>query len=73
MPANGNNPIKAVTKKERNKKDGEVAEAETETKSDNNAEAPKKDATSETPKNEDTKEAPKAEAAPEAPKGEEKK
>ena len=73
MPANGNNPIKAVPKKERNKKDGEGAEAKTETKSDNNAEAPKKDATSETPKNEDTKEAPKDEAAPEAPKGEEKK
>ena len=73
MPANGNNPIKAVPKKERSKKDGEGAEAKSETKSDNNAEAPKKDATSETPKNEDTKEAPKAEAAPEAPKGEEKK
>ena len=37
MPANGNNPIKAVPKKERNKKDGEGAEAKTETKSDNNA------------------------------------
>ena len=31
MPANGNNPIKAVPKKERNKKDGEGAEAKTET------------------------------------------
>ena len=56
MPANGNNPNKAVPKKERNKKE------------EDNKEAPKAEAApaAETPK----EEAPKAEAAPkeEAPK-----
>ncbi len=58
MPANGNNPNKAVPKKERNKKE------------EDNKEAPKAEAApaEEAPKGE----APKAEAAPaeEAPKGE---
>jgi len=58
MPANGNNPNKAVPKKERNKKE------------EDNKEAPKAEAApaSEAPK----EEAPKAEAAPaaEAPKEE---
>ena len=58
MPANGNNPNKAVPKKERNKKE------------EDNKEAPKAEAApaAETPK----EEAPKAEAAPaaEAPKEE---
>ena len=58
MPANGNNPNKAVPKKERNKKE------------EDNKEAPKAEAApaAEAPK----KEAPKAEAAPaaEAPKEE---
>ena len=58
MPANGNNPNKAVPKKERNKKE------------EDGAEAPKADAApaAEAPK----EEAPKAEAAPaaEAPKEE---
>ena len=62
MPANGNNPNKAVPKKDR-KKDGESAEAPKE-------EAPKADAApaAEAPK----EEAPKADAAPaaEAPKEE---
>ena len=55
MPANGNNPQKAVPKKER-KKEGESSEA------------PKADAApaAEAPK----EEAPKADAAPEAPKEE---
>ena len=57
MPANGNNPNKAVPKKERNKKE------------EDNKEAPKAEAApAEAPK----EEAPKAEAAPaaEAPKAE---
>ena len=63
MPANGNNPNKAVPKKERNKKEEE------------NKEAPKAEAApaAEAPKAEAPKEeAPKAEAAPaaEAPKEE---
>ena len=62
MPANGNNPNKAVPKKERNKKEEDNKEAP-------KAEAPKEEA----PKAEAPKEeAPKAEAAPaaEAPKEE---
>ena len=55
MPANGNNPNKAVPKKERNKKE------------EDGKEAPKETAPAEAPK----EEAPKAEAAPvEAPKEE---
>ena len=55
MPANGNNPNKAVPKKERNKKE------------EDGKEAPKEAAPAEAPK----EEAPKAEAAPaEAPKEE---
>jgi small subunit ribosomal protein S16 len=63
MPANGNNPNKAVPKKERNKKEEDNKEAPKE-------EAPKAEAApaAEAPK----EEAPKAEAAPaaEAPKEE---
>ena len=63
MPANGNNPNKAVPKKERNKKEEDNKEAP-------NEEAPKVEAApaEEAPK----EEAPKAEAAPaaEAPKEE---
>ena len=63
MPANGNNPNKAVPKKERNKKEEDNKEAP-------KAEAPKEEAApaAEAPK----EEAPKAEAAPaaEAPKEE---
>ncbi len=63
MPANGNNPNKAVPKKERNKKEEDNKEAPKE-------EAPKPEAApaAEAPK----EEAPKAEAAPaaEAPKEE---
>ena len=68
MPANGNNPIKAVPKKERKKESAEAPKAEAAPA----AEAPKAEATpaAEAPK----EEAPKAEAAPaaEAPKEEEK-
>ena len=64
MPANGNNPNKAVPKKERNKKEEDGKEAPKEAAP---AEAPKEAAPAEAPK----EEAPKAEAAPaEAPKEE---
>ena len=68
MPANGNNPNKAVPKKERNKKEEDNKEApKAETSKE---EAPKAEAApaAEAPK----EEAPKAEAAPaaEAPKAE---
>ncbi len=68
MPANGNNPNKAVPKKERNKKEEDNKEAP-KAEAAPAAEAPKEEA----PKAEAPKEeAPKAEAAPaaEAPKEE---
>ena len=61
MPANGNNPKKAVPKKER-KKEGEEAPAAAPKTEAAPAEAPKAEAPA--------AEAPKAEAAPEAPKAE---
>ena len=76
MPANGNNPKKAVPKKER-KKEGEEAPAAPKAEAAPAAEAPKEEApkaeaapAAEAPK----EEAPKAEAAPaaEAPKEEQK-
>jgi small subunit ribosomal protein S16 len=54
MPKAGNNPHKAIPKKDRKKSD--------------NAEAPKVEAAKEAPKVEAAKEAPKVEAAKEAPK-----
>jgi small subunit ribosomal protein S16 len=61
MPANGNNPIKAVPKKERKKEEAPKEEA------------PKTEAAAEAPKEEAPKEeAPKTEAAAEAPKEEKK-
>jgi len=63
MPANGNNPKKAIPKKERNKEAGGT-EVKTETKTETNPEAPKVD---------EKKEAPKVEAASNEPKEEEKK
>ena len=68
MPANGNNPNKAIPKKERNKKEEDKTEA-SKAEAAPAAEAPKEEA----PKEEALKEeAPKAEAAPaaEAPKEE---
>ena len=62
MPKPGNNPLKAVPKKDRKK---------TETKQEDKKEAPKQDAKKEAPK-QDAKEAPKQDAK-EAPKLEEKK
>ncbi len=76
MPANGNNPNKAIPKKERNKKEEDKTEAP-KAEAAPAAEAPKEEApkaeaapAAEAPKEED----PKAEAAPaaEAPKEEKK-
>jgi small subunit ribosomal protein S16 len=71
MPANGNNPNKAIPKKERNKKEEDKTEA-SKAEAAPAAEAPKAEAApaAEAPK----EEAPKAEAAPaaEAPKEEKK-
>ena len=65
MPTNGNNPHKAVPKKDR-KKEAPKAEAP-------KAEAPKAEATkAEAPKGEAKKEAPKTEAKKEAPKKKDK-
>ena len=63
MPAAGNNPNKAIPKKERNKEAGGT-EVKTETKTETSPEAPKVD---------EKKEAPKVEAASNEPKEEEKK
>ena len=83
MPARGNNPQKAIPKKDR-KKEGETGEVKSETpkevakaetpKETAKAEAPKETAKAETPKEtakaETPKEAAKAEAPKEAPKAE---
>ncbi len=77
MPANGNNPNKAIPKKERNKKEEDKTEA-SKAEAAPAAEAPKAEAApaAEAPKAEaaSAAEAPKAEAAPaaEAPKEEKK-
>ena len=70
MPANGNNPIKAVPKKERKKEEAPKEEApKTEAAAEApKEEAPKTEAAAEAPK----EEAPKTEAAAEAPKEEKK-
>ena len=67
MPANGNNPNKAIPKKERNKKEEDKTEAP-KAEAAPAAEAPKEEA----PKTEAAAEAPKTEAAAEAPKEEKK-
>jgi len=68
MPAKGNNPQKAIPKKDR-KKEGETGEAKAETpKEEAKAETPKEEAKAETPKEEAKAEKPKEEA-----KAEEKK
>jgi small subunit ribosomal protein S16 len=69
MPANGNNPNKAVPKKERNKKEEDGKEAPKAEAAP--AEAPKEEAPAEAPKAEAAPaEAPKEEAPAEAPKEE---
>ena len=85
MPENGNNPNKAIPKKERNKKEDDKKEETPKADAAPAAEAPKEDSKKETPKadaapaagapKEDSKkEAAKADAAPaaEAPKEEKK-
>ena len=68
MPAKGNNPMKAVPKKERKKEAKEESPKEGQ-KADAPKEAPKADEK----KADAPKEAPKADAPKEAPKAEEKK
>jgi ribosomal protein S16 len=77
MPAKGNNPQKAIPKKDR-KKEGEAEAPKEEAKAEAKAEAPKEEAKAEAPKAEAPKEeakaeAPKEEAKTEAPKEVEKK
>ena len=71
MPANGNNPHKAIPKKDRKK---EAPKAEAPKAEVPKAEAPKAEAKKEAPKTEaaPTTEAPKTEAKKEAPKKEDK-
>jgi small subunit ribosomal protein S16 len=70
MPKPGNNPQKAVPKKERKKEGEESKEAP---KAEAKKEEPKAEAKKEEPKAEAKKEAPKAEAKKEEPKAEAKK
>ena len=70
MPKPGNNPNKAIPKKER-KKAGE--ESKEESKAETKKEEPKAEAKKEEPKAEAKKEEPKAEAKKEEPKAEAKK
>ena len=70
MPKPGNNPQKAVPKKERKKEGEESKEAP---KAEAKKEEPKSEAKKEEPKSEAKKEEPKAEAKKEAPKAEAKK
>jgi len=75
MPKAGNNPQKAVPKKDR-KKEGEEPKAEAkkeEPKAEAKKEEPKAEAKKEEPKAEAKKEEPKAEAKKEEPKAEAKK
>jgi len=69
MPKPGNNPFKAVPKKER-KKEGD---SDTAPKAEEKKEEPKVEAKKEEPKAEAKKEEPKAEAKKEEPKAEAKK
>jgi len=67
MPKPGNNPLKAIPKKDRKKED----KKEEPKKEDSKKEAPKQEAKKEEPKKEDSKkEAPKQEAKKEEPKKE---
>jgi len=69
MPPQGNNPLKAIPKKDRKKDKSESEKPKTEPQK----EAPKAEAKKEAPKAETKKEAPKAETKKEAPKTEAKK
>jgi len=75
MPAKGNNPQKAIPKKDRKKEGEEAPKAEAKAeapKEEAKAEAPKAEAKAEAPKEEAKAEAPKEEAKAEAPKEEAK-
>ena len=71
MPARGNNPQKAIPKKDR-KKEGEAEAPKEEAKAEAPKEEAKAEAKAEAPKEEAKAEAPKEEAKAEAPKEEEK-
>ena len=74
MPKPGNNPQKAVPKKERKKTEEPKKDTpKQEGKEEPKKEAPKQEAKKEVPKQEAKKEAPKQEAKKEAPKQEAKK
>ena len=73
MPKNGNNPKKAIPKKDRKKDGDKKEEAKAEAPKDEvKSEAPKEEAKAEAPKEEAKAEAPKEEAKAEAPKEEKK-
>ena len=72
MPKPGNNPQKAIPKKDR-KKEGKEEPKKEAPKQEAKKEAPKQEAKKEAPKQEAKKEAPKQEAKKEAPKQEAKK
>ncbi len=76
MPKPGNNPLKAIPKKDRRKEGKEEPKAEAkkeEPKAEAKKEEPKAEAKKEEPKAEAKKEEPKAEAKKEEPKAEAKK
>mgnify|MGYP001456475412 CR=1 FL=1 len=76
MPKPGNNPLKAIPKKDRKKEGKEEPKAEAkkeEPKAEAKKEEPKAEAKKEEPKAEAKKEEPKAEAKKEKPKAEAKK
>ena len=76
MPKPGNNPLKAIPKKDRKKEGKEEPKAEAkkeEPKAEAKKEEPKAEAKKEEPKAEAKKEEPKAEAKKEEPKAEAKK
>ncbi len=75
MPAPGNNPNKAIPKKDRKKEKEEAPKEEKKAeapKEENKAEAPKEEKKAEAPKEENKAEAPKEENKAEAPKEEKK-
>jgi small subunit ribosomal protein S16 len=74
MPPKGNNPLKAIPKKDRKKDKSEgEKQATPNTKAEAKKEEPKAEAKKEEPKAEAKKEEPKAEAKKEEPKAEAKK
>ena len=73
MPANSNNPQKAIPKKDRKKAEAPKEEKKAEApKEEKKAEAPKEEKKAEAPKEEKKAEAPKEEKKAEAPKEEKK-